>query len=340
MAQRSLVGEVVEQQGNVLAALAQRRNTQAGDIQAVVKVFAKTPGLDLVEQVRLDRTDDPQIDPDALVRAQALQGFLLQHAQQFDLLGQGQAFHLVEKQGAAIGVFDAPDTLALSAGKGPAFMAEQLAFEQVLGNRRAVQRDEGLAGAGAEIVQAARHPLLAAASVATQEDVHRGAGQLEDLPAQVFHRLRYAKQLRLDLVLAGKLLAQLAVLANQAALVQGAAHTVEQTLGGEGLFDKVVGTLAQGLYRHGHIAVTGNQDHRQVAIQLQQLVQQLQAVGARHTHIADHHPGKVAVDERQGLGRTGATAHMQTGQLQPLLHGLTDCRFIVDDYHLPGHITS
>ncbi|MCY1382651.1 hypothetical protein D9M69_706910 [compost metagenome] len=86
--------------------------------------------------------------------------------------------------------------------------------------------------------------------------------------------------------------------------------------------------------------MAGDQDHRQVAIEFQQLVQQLQAIGAGHAHIADHHPGEIAVDQRQGLGRTGAALHAKPRELQPLLHRLADRRFIVDDYHLPGHITS
>ena len=340
MALRSLVGEVFEQQRNVFTAFTQRRNPQGGDIQPVVEVFTETPSLDLVEQVRFDRADHPQIDLNAAVGTQAFEGFLLQHAQQFDLLGQRQAFHLIEKQRAAVGMLDAADTLALGAGKGAAFMAEQLALEQVLGNRRAVQRDKRLAGAVAEIMQATGNPLLAAAGVAAQEDIHRGAGQFEDLPTQGFHRPRDAEQLRLDMVFKGELLTQLAVLADQTALVQRAAHAVEQAFGGKGLFDKVIGALAQRLHRHRHIAMPGDQNHRQIAVALQHAVEQLQAIGAGHAHIADDDAGVVTVDQRQRGLRRGAAVHAKAGQLQPLLHRLADGRFIVDDYYVPSHITS
>ena len=237
-------------------------------------------------------------------------------------------------------MLDAADALALGAGEGAALVAEQLALEQVFRNRRAVQRDEGFAGPGAEVVQAAGDPLLAAAGVAADEDIDRGGGQFEDLPAQGFHRLGHAEQLRLDAVLEGELLAQLAVLADQAAFFQGAAHAVEQAFGGEGFLDEIVGALAQGLHRHRHIAVAGDQDHRQVAVQRHQLVQQLQAIAAGHAHVADHHAGEVAVDQGQGLLGTGAALHAKPGQLQPLLHRLADRRLVIDHYHPTAHVTS
>lgn len=159
----------------------------------------------------------------------------LQHAQQLDLLCQRHAFDFVEKQRAAGGVFDAADALALGAGEGAAFMAEQLALEDGFRDRRAVQRHERPAGARAEVVQAARHLLLAAAGFAADQHVDVGPGQLQHLASQVIHGAGHAQQLRFDTPLAGELLAQLTVLADQPALVHRAAHAVQQALGGKGL---------------------------------------------------------------------------------------------------------
>ena len=172
------------------------------------------------------------------------------------------------------------------------------------------------------------------------QDVDRSTGQFEDLPAQVFHGPRNADQLALDTALVGHLPTQLAVLADQAALVQGTPYAVEQALGGEGFFDEVIGALAQCLHRHGHVAMASNEDHRQVAVDLQQLVEQLQAISAGHAHIADDDAGEVAVDQSQGFGRTGAGTYVATGQLQPLLYRLANRRFVVDHYDLSAHGTS
>ena len=86
--------------------------------------------------------------------------------------------------------------------------------------------------------------------------------------------------------------------------------------------------------------MAGNQNHRQVSVHLQQLIQQLQTIAARHAHIADDDAGEVAIDQSQGFGRTGAGTHFETGQFQPLLHRLANRRFVVDHYDLSAHGTS
>src|SRR5690606_39279879 len=78
----------------------------------------------------------------AAVGTQALQALFLDDAQQLDLLGQRHALDLVEEQAAAVGMLDAGDALALRAGEGAALVAEQLALEDALGDRRAVQGHE------------------------------------------------------------------------------------------------------------------------------------------------------------------------------------------------------
>ena len=275
---------------------------------------------------------------DALVRAEPLQLLLLQDAQQLDLLRQRHAFDLVEEQGTAMGMLELADALALRAGEGTALMTEQLALEQLLGNRRAVQRHERLVGARPEVVQAAGNQFLAAAGLATDQDVHRGRRQGQNLPAQRFHRLGHAEQTRIDLVLETGLLLQAPVLQHQAALFQRAPQTAEQALGREGFLDEVVGALAHGLHRHRHVAVPGDHDHRQVAIDRLQVGEQLQAVHAGH--IADDHPGEGLVQRSQAFLGAQAQAHLEAGQLQPLLHRFADRRFVVDEDHLVAHVVT
>ena len=63
-----------------------------------------------------------------------------------------------------------------------------------------------------------------------------------------------------------------------------------------------------------------------------------EAVQVGHAHVADQHAGKVPVDRRQCLLGAGAGAHAEARQLQPLLHGLTDRRFVVDEDDLTAHV--
>ncbi|MNV48309.1 hypothetical protein D3C71_1402080 [compost metagenome] len=81
------------------------------------------------------------------VRAQALQLAALQHAQQLGLHRQRQLADFIEKQRAAIGALELALALADGAGEGAAHMAKQLAFDQRIGQGRAVHADQRPAGA-------------------------------------------------------------------------------------------------------------------------------------------------------------------------------------------------
>ncbi len=89
--------------GDVATALAQRRDSQLDDVQAVVEVLAKASGLYLVFQVLVGGTKNPHVDGFFLLAAYRAHGFFLQGSQQFYLHGQGQVGDLIKKQGAAVG---------------------------------------------------------------------------------------------------------------------------------------------------------------------------------------------------------------------------------------------
>ncbi|MCY1297384.1 hypothetical protein D9M70_468210 [compost metagenome] len=212
-------------------------------------------------------------------------------------------------------------------------MAEQLVLEQALGDRRAVEGDEGLRGARAEVVQAAGDQFLAAAGLAADQHVDRRLRQLQHLAAQLLHAGGEAEQARVDALAQVGGLAQAAVLQHQAALVEGALQALQQGLRAERLFQEVVGALAHRLDRHRHVAVAGEEDHRQVAVELLQAFEQGQAVHAGHPHVAQHHPGKVAAEVGQAVRAAGEQLHREAGQLEPLLHRFADAGLVVDDHH-------
>ena len=70
-----------------------------------------------------------------------------------------------------------PDLAAGGAGEGALLVAEQLVLQQGLGDRRAVDGDEGALGAGGELVQRAAHQLLAGAALAEEQHGGVGAGR-------------------------------------------------------------------------------------------------------------------------------------------------------------------
>ncbi|MOA04867.1 hypothetical protein D3C78_1244400 [compost metagenome] len=81
MALRGAIGEVLEQQQDIVAPFAQRWNTQAGDVQAVIKVSTETAFVGGQTQIFLGRGNDADIQGDQLVGAEALHYPFLQQAQ-------------------------------------------------------------------------------------------------------------------------------------------------------------------------------------------------------------------------------------------------------------------
>jgi hypothetical protein len=110
---------MVRQYGNILATLAQRRQRDEGDIQAIVEVFAETTLADGLHQVHVGGGDHPHVHLNGLARADAGDFALLQHAQQFDLKRQAKLADFIEQQGAALRRLEPAGMALYRAGKRP-----------------------------------------------------------------------------------------------------------------------------------------------------------------------------------------------------------------------------
>src|SRR5215212_6633782 len=165
-----LLNEVIDQLGYVLAPLAQGREFDGYDRDAVEQVFAETPLLDHRGEVAVRGGDDARVYRSLLVRADGANLPLLKDAQELDLHGRRHLAYLVEEDAAAVCGLE--ETLAVGgrAREGPARVAEEFGFEERLRERAAVDRHEGLVGARGEVVYGARDHLLARARLAGDED--------------------------------------------------------------------------------------------------------------------------------------------------------------------------
>src|ERR1700693_5179080 len=86
---------------------------------------------------------ESDIDSLGSVAAKPLKLTFLQRAQQFRLNLDGNVPHLVQKERALVGQFQAANLLRNRAGKGAPFMPEKLALEQSGRDRGAVELYEG-----------------------------------------------------------------------------------------------------------------------------------------------------------------------------------------------------
>src|SRR5206468_2288234 len=133
---------------NIGLSFAQWCNADVEHLEPVVEVLAKIAALDRLAQIAIRRRDDPHVRLLQPCPAESLEFPLLQNAQELRLRRRAHFAHFVEKQDTSGRQLDLPWLGLLRAGEGPAFVAEQLGFEQLLGQRRAVQSDEWAASAG------------------------------------------------------------------------------------------------------------------------------------------------------------------------------------------------
>ncbi len=131
-----LLEKVLDQERDIVAALAQRRKLDADDLEPVIKVLAKLPLGDRVGQVAVGRRDQPDVDLDRLVRAHPhdLAGF--EHPEQLDLDRRRHVADLVQEKRAAVGVLEPADAVSVGAGERPLHVAEELALQDVLAKAR------------------------------------------------------------------------------------------------------------------------------------------------------------------------------------------------------------
>ena len=122
--------KIIGERGNVFLVIAQRRNVDGHDVQAVVEVLAERAFFERGAEVAVGGGDQAHVHLVRFRSAQALELAVLQHAQKLHLNGAGHVADFVEKQRALIGQLEFPRLGSRRAGKRALFVAEEFAFEQ------------------------------------------------------------------------------------------------------------------------------------------------------------------------------------------------------------------
>ena len=153
--------EVLDERRDVLAALAQRRNLDAEDVEPVVEIVAERALCHDLREVAVGGGDDAHVDLDRRRRADRQDLLRFDGAQQLHLQVERQIADLVEEDRAAARALEQAFLVGDRAGEGAAQVAEELALEQTLGNGAAVDGQKDLVARLAEVVDGARDDLLA-----------------------------------------------------------------------------------------------------------------------------------------------------------------------------------
>ena len=117
------------------------------------------------------------LNADFGIGADALEAAVLGDTEELGLELGGHFGDFIEEDGAVVGLFEAADPLGDGAGEGALFVAEELAFEEVLGDGGAIDFDEGAGGARAPAVDDVGEDFLADAAFAGDEDAAFGGGE-------------------------------------------------------------------------------------------------------------------------------------------------------------------
>ena len=141
-AARVLGEEVPGEQRNIAAPLTERRQLEPQHAQAVEKIGAE--GAALYERGKIDvgRGDEPHVDRSLDARPSARERPVVQHPKQRALCARRQALHLVQKDGASTRLGEQARPRRVRIGERAALVAEELVFQQCVGQRRAVDGDE------------------------------------------------------------------------------------------------------------------------------------------------------------------------------------------------------
>ena len=166
---REPVRQVLREQRDVVAPLAQRRERDREDIQSIVEIVPESILPDFVRQITIGGGNDPHVDVHRARAAQSLELSLLQNAQQLWLQLDRKVADFVQEQRPSMSELEPPGLARMRSRERAALASEQLALDQRGGQRRAVERDEFPRRPRTAPVNRARDQLLASPGLAQQQ---------------------------------------------------------------------------------------------------------------------------------------------------------------------------
>src|SRR5262245_34505840 len=151
-----LLEKGLDQERDVVAALAQRRHRQAHDVQAVIEILAEGAGANRLHGLLVGRGEHSHIDLDLGLAAEASDHAVLEDPQELRLKGRAHLGDLVEEDRALVRQLEAARPPLERAGERAPLVAEDLALEQRGGDRGTVDGDEGAPAPRRQLVERAR----------------------------------------------------------------------------------------------------------------------------------------------------------------------------------------
>jgi hypothetical protein len=238
-------------------------------------------------------------------------------AQQLRLQQQRHVAQLVEEDRALAGGAQQPFLVFGGAGEGAFHVAEQLALQQRLGDRRAVDRHERRLRAAAAAVDRARDQVLAGAALAGDQHVRRQRRHAIDGRQHRLQRAAAADQVARWRAL--ERAAQVAVLQHEAPVLGEPADLGDQLLVAERLQQVVDGAEPQRRDGGVEVAVRGHQDDHRLRARGHQPLQQFDAGRHRHADVGQAQVEGALLGQRRRGAAVARDLDREAGFLQRLL---------------------
>ena len=291
--------QVVDEQRDVLAPLAQRREVDGHHLQPVVEVLAEASGRDRPPEVAVGGSDDPDVHLPPLRPAHGADLVLLEDAQELGLERRRDVPDLVEEDRAAVRLREQTGRVGHRARERAAHVPEELALEERLGERGAVDRHERPLAAQAVAVDGARDELLARAALARDQDGARARRDAGDGLVDLDHGRRAADH-------AAELLARLRQLGLRLRpTAEGPADRRAELLDVHRLADVVDRPRGDGQHRRVDRPERGHDHHRHLRPALAQPPEELEPVELRHADVEHRQVDRLLGSPRQGAARVG-----------------------------------
>src|SRR5665213_716539 len=273
--------EVMHEQRDVLAPIAQRRHDHRDDVQSIVEILAKMSLRYLCLEILVRRRDHAHVHGDRLRAPDAIDDAILEHAQHLCLRARAHVADLVEEERAAVGLLELARSIGNRARERALDVPKELTLDQLTRNRRAIHLDERLRGAWREPVHRARDELLSRSILASDQHARRRLGDALDLLDERANR----EGLSDDLVSRLDARTEAAVLLAQNDVLERIAQRDLNAIGVERLLEKVVGAELSGLDGRLNGSVTADHHDDRRRIDDANALERLESIDAAHLHI-------------------------------------------------------
>src|SRR5438105_8677082 len=321
--------QMLDEKRNVLATLAQRRDRERHDLEALVQVLAEPAGFHLARELAIGRRQDARAYRNPLHPADPLQLALLQDTKQLRLQVLRGLADLVEAHGAVLRQLELARLRRGGAGEGALLVTEQLALEQRLDDRGAVDADERLVGR-AVAVDDACDQLLARATVSLDEHGRAAGGDAAHVLEQLLHRRRGPDDV-VDVQGARRRHVEEVGAAREAAHFERAIDGDVERLDVDRLVDVVERARLHGQDGGGHVVVRGDHQDGRLAGALPQLRNEVDARRVGQAHVEDDRGGRGFLRELEPFGAGRRAEHAEAAFLEMHREQLPNGTVVVDD---------